>query len=262
MSTVLITGGARRLGREIALYLAKEGWDIALHHNMSRWPSEETVEELRALGVRAQGFRADLSNEEECQALIPAVVKEMGPVTALINNASMFVYDVGESFSYRRFQNHMMVNAAAAVMLTQCFYQHLTEHNEALAAEGESEKSIQGVVVNMLDQKLWNLNHDFLSYTLSKAALKAATEMLARELAPTLRVVGVAPGLTISPASVVDRREFDRMHAMSPLGASSSAEEVAQTIDFVLKNRALTGTSLVVDGGQHLMHLPRDFTRL
>ena len=123
------------------------------------------------------------------------------------------------------------------------------------------EESAQGAVVNVLDQKLWNQNPDFLSYTLSMAALEAANTMLALALAPSVRVVGVAPGLTLT-SHMLSQEKFETLHAMSPLGRSSSSEDIAAAVCFALENRSMTGTTMLVDGGQHLQRFERDFSMM
>jgi NAD(P)-dependent dehydrogenase (short-subunit alcohol dehydrogenase family) len=147
-------------------------------------------------------------------------------------------------------QAHLVANTGAPVLLAQALHAHLVERG----ADGAN-----GVVVNMLDQKLWNQNPDFFSYTLSKAALEAATTMLALALAPQLRVVGVAPGLTITSHMLSDDK-FQQLHRLSPLGRSSTAADVVGAVRFALENRSITGTTLLVDGGQHLMKFDRDFS--
>ena len=144
-------------------------------------------------------------------------------------------------------ERHLRSNTGAPILLAQALHQHL------LAREG------QGAVVNLLDQKLWNLNPDFMSYTLSKAALHAANDMLALALAPRVRVVGVAPGLTLTSHMLSDDK-FAELHRQSPLGRSSTPEDVAAAVVFALTNRSITGTTLLVDGGQHLMRFERDFS--
>jgi NAD(P)-dependent dehydrogenase (short-subunit alcohol dehydrogenase family) len=144
-------------------------------------------------------------------------------------------------------EQHLRANTGAAVLLAQALHAHL----EARGAEG--------AVVNLLDQKLWNMNPDFFSYTLSKAALEAANTMLALALAPRVRVVGVAPGLTLTSHLLTDEK-FAELHRQSPLGRSSTPQDVAATVAFALTNRSITGTTLLVDGGQHLMRFERDFS--
>lgn len=255
MSVVLVTGAARRLGRDVSLALARAGWDVAVHCHHSVAQGAELASELQALGVRAAVFKVDLSDERACRELLPQVADALGPVHAVVNNASQFVYDDAASFSYEMLLAHIKTNTAPAIVLAQALYEMRVKEGSLSAAPS------QGVVVNLLDQKLWNLNPDYLSYTLSKAALRAATEMLAQALAPVVRVVGVAPGLTLPSTEMTDE-EFAKLHQLSPLQQSSTAQDVVQAVCFAISNRALTGTTLLVDGGQHLMPQPRDFSRM
>ena len=236
----LVTGAARRIGREIALDLAAHGWDVAVHHRRSPDDAAHTVADAQALGARAHAFAADLADEAECAALLPAVAAHFGVVDAVVNNASLFEHDDVASFGYAAMERHWRANTAPAIVLAR-----------ALHAAGGA------VVVNLLDQKLWNPNPDHLSYTLSKAALEAATTMLAMALAPQLRVCGVAPGVTMLSGDM-DAAEFAASHRMTPLGRSSTPADVARTVRFVLESPAITGTTLLVDGGQHLQRQPRD----
>jgi len=178
---------------------------------------------------------------------VPAVARHFGALDAVVNNASRFEQDDAHSFTAAALAAHMASNAAAPVLLAQALAQHL---------EG---RGTEGAVVNLLDQKLWNPNPDFFSYTLSKAALEAATTLLAQALAPRVRVVGVAPGLTLT-SHLLSQERFEQLHQLSPLGRSSTPEDVAHAVRFALENRALTGTTLLVDGGQHLMKFDRDFS--
>jgi NAD(P)-dependent dehydrogenase (short-subunit alcohol dehydrogenase family) len=171
----------------------------------------------------------------------------------VVNSASIFEEDEAHNFSHAALLAHMAANTAAPVLLAQGLHLHVQSRADAQAGGS--------CVVNLLDQKLWNLNPDFFSYTLSKAALEAATNMLAMALAPLLRVVGVAPGLTLT-APMLGEEQFKRLHTLSPLGASSRAEDIASAVQFALENRALTGTSLLIDGGQHLMRFERDFSKM
>jgi NAD(P)-dependent dehydrogenase (short-subunit alcohol dehydrogenase family) len=240
---VLVTGAARRIGREIALELAGHGWDVAVHHRdnaASIADAAQTLARLRAAGARAEPFVADLAREAECEALLPAVLARLGRIDAVVNNASLFEHDEVETFSYANLDRHWRANTAPAIVLAR-----------ALHRRGG------GVVVNLLDQKLWNPNPDHLSYTLSKAALEAATTLLAQALAPRVRVCGVAPGVTLH-SGPMDDAEFDASHRMTPLGRSSTAQDVARSVRFLLESPAITGTTLLVDGGQHLQPQPRD----
>ena len=256
LPTVLITGAARRLGREMALALAAAGWQVAVHYRGASDEAQATVADCTKVGrsgARFAAFQADLSDEAATRALLPQVIAHFGAVDAVVNSASLFEHDDATTFSYGAMQAHLAANTGAPVVLAQALHAHLRERGAA-TADGAN-----GVVVNMLDQKLWNQNPDFFSYTLSKAALEAATTMLALALAPQLRVVGVAPGLTITSHLLSDDK-FQQLHRLSPLGRSSTAADVVSAVRFALENRSITGTTLLVDGGQHLMKFDRDFS--
>lgn len=240
----LVTGAARRIGREIALALARDGWDVAVHYASSRDEAQSVVAEIEALGRRAIAVNRDLAVEAGVSSLIPQVAEELGPVGCLVNNASLFEFDQAQDFSGECLARHMRVNLSAPVLLAQ-----------TLAAQ--LKRNEQGVVINLLDQKLWNPNPDFLSYTLSKSALREATVLLAQAHAPRLRVVGVAPGITLLSERQTEAG-FALAHTKTPLGRSSSPADVAGAVVYAARARALTGTCLLVDGGQHLLPSPRD----
>lgn len=247
--TVLVTGSAKRLGREIALTLARAGWQVAVHYRGSADEATQTVADCEQLGVTAAAFDADLADEAAVRALLPRVVAHFGQVDAVVNSAAMFEHDSAASFSYAAMERHLRTNTGAAIVLAQALHGHL------------QERAGDGVVVNLLDQKLWNQNPDFLSYTLSKAALEAANTMLAIALAPDVRVVGVAPGLTLT-SEYLTPEKFEALHKLSPLGRSSTPQDVCGAVKFALENSSITGTTLLVDGGQHLMRFERDFSMM
>jgi NAD(P)-dependent dehydrogenase (short-subunit alcohol dehydrogenase family) len=251
---VLVTGAAKRLGREIALVLARAGWRVAVHYRGSELDAQRTTADCATLTVGSAMFQADLSNEAATRALLPAVVAQMGRIDAVVNCAALFEHDTAQTFSYNAMDAHWRANTAAPILLAQALHAHITERYAAQPAG-----NARGVVVNLLDQKLWNPNPDFLSYTLSKAALEAANTLLGMALAPQLRVVGVAPGLTLTSHMLSDEK-FRALHALSPLGRSSTSEDVCATVLFALTNQSITGTTLLVDGGQHLMKFERDFS--
>ncbi len=244
---VLVTGAGKRLGRAIALGLAKAGWRVAVHYRHSATEAQATASECAALTGGAAAFAADLSEESQVRALFASAQQHMGQLDAVVNSAALFEHDSAVSFGFASMEQHLRSNTGAAIVLAQMLYAHVKQRDSS------------GVVVNMLDQKLWNYNPDFLSYTLSKAALYAANTMLAQALAPQLRVVGVAPGLTLTSHLLSDDK-FAQLHQLSPLGRSSSVEDVVATVLFALTNHSVTGTSLLVDGGQHLMKFERDFS--
>ena len=253
--TVLITGAARRLGRGIALALAAAGWRVAVHYRSSLDDATNTVADCAALTGGAAAFMANLDDEMAVRGLLPSVVQAMGHVDAVVNSASTFEHDTNASFSFYAMEKHMRSNAGAAILLGQALHTHITHRlQDAQPSDGP-----RGVVVNLLDQKLWNQNPDFFSYTLSKAALEAANTMLALGLSPLVRVVGVAPGLTLT-SHLLSAAKFEALHKLSPLGRSSTAQDVASAVLFALQNQSITGTTLLVDGGQHLMRFERDFS--
>ncbi len=270
---VLVTGAAKRLGREIALTLAKHGWRVAVHHRSSEQDAIKTIAELaintpaiaEKEGVNSLNhsnhakFQCDLSDEAAVRALLPQVIAHFGRVDAVVNNAAIFEHDAAATFSYSAMQKHLATNTGATIVLSQALHAHVAGRKNA--GETTAQGDIQGAVVNLLDQKLWNQNPDFFSYTLSKAALEAANTMLAMELAPLVRVIGVAPGLTLTSHMISDAK-FQELHKISPLGRSSTAQDVADAVRFALENRSITGTTLLVDGGQHLMRFARDFSMM
>jgi NAD(P)-dependent dehydrogenase (short-subunit alcohol dehydrogenase family) len=250
---VLVTGASRRIGREVALHLAAAGYSIALHHRGARpdaaAEAHATAAELRhagaSHGVQVECFAADLSDEAACRALVPAVTAHMKRLDAVVNNASAFEYDDPAGFGHAAMALHWRANTAAPVLLTMALHAHLAGCSEV------------GCVVNLSDQKLWNPNPDYFSYTLSKAALQAATVMLAQACAPRLRVVGLAPGVTL-PSGPMTPAEFASAHTQTPLQRSSTPLDIARSVRFLLESPAITGTTLLVDGGQHLLAQPRD----
>jgi NAD(P)-dependent dehydrogenase (short-subunit alcohol dehydrogenase family) len=239
----LVTGAGQRIGRAIALALAGAGWDVAVHHRRSRAQALEVADEIRALGRRAHPIAVDLAEAGQCEALVDACEDALGPVRCLVNNASRFEPDAASDFTAQALDAHMRVNLAAPLWLARRVHARLPDGG--------------GVVVNLLDQKLWNPNPDFFTYTLSKAALEAATGLLARALAPRLRVVGVAPGISL-PAAGQSQAGFEAAHRATPLGRASTPQDIAQAVAFLADAPSITGTTLLVDGGQHLVPTPRD----
>ncbi|MFZ6649634.1 SDR family oxidoreductase [Undibacterium sp. TJN25] len=240
----LVTGAARRIGRSIALAMARRGWDIAVHYGRSAAEADSLVAEITAMGRRAVALHCDLLDETATRQLLPRAMAALGPVSCVVNNASLFEEDNVRSFGQQLMDRHMRANLAAPVLLAQALH--------AATPAGR-----QACVINLLDQKLYNLNPDFLSYTLSKAALQCATTTLAQALAPTVRVVGIAPGITMVSGHQSEA-DFAQAHQVTPLGRSSTPEDIANTVCFVAESPAMTGTTLLVDGGQHLIPLQRD----
>jgi NAD(P)-dependent dehydrogenase (short-subunit alcohol dehydrogenase family) len=243
---VLITGAAKRIGAAIARELADAGYALALHCHRSRVEADALAQELRARGTKVLVCMADLSDEASVKQLIPSIVQELGAITAVVNNASTFEYDNISSFSSATALKHYAVNTIAPLLLARSLHEHLAE-------------GAQGCVINLLDQKLWNMNPDYLSYTLSKAALQTATAALAQALAPRVRVCGVAPGVTLpSSDAALENEAFSAAQGMTPLGKASQPEDIAKAVRYLLSATAVTGTTLLVDGGQHLIAQSRD----
>ena len=244
----LVTGGGRRLGAVIAQMLARHGWGIALHYRQSAAEAETLVQSLNAEGHAAIGCQLSLDaslTPARADQFLDDIEDRLGPVTLIVNNASQFEFDLADSATPDSMRGHHETNLIAPVTLTQALYRRCTRFER------------QGVVINQLDQKLDNPNPDFFSYTLSKAGLLWATRLMAQALAPTLRVVGVSPGITL-PSADQTPEEFQVTHRQTPLGRSSTAEDVAQAVVWLASAPAVTGTHLLVDGGQHLQPAARD----
>ena len=247
-----MTGAAKRLGREIALQFAREGWDVAVHYGRSAQEAAKTVEEIQGLGVKAKVFQADLSDEVEVKNLFKAVSEVFPSLECLVNSASIFEYDRGNSstpLTGKSLSAHMQVNLTAPIVLSQLMF----EYQKSKISNSE----VIPVVIQLLDQKLINLNPDYLSYTLSKAALLTSVELLAMDFAPFIRVVGLAPGISL-PSGDQTIEGFSKAHQMTPLGKSSTPVDVAKAAVFLAESGAITGTTLYVDGGQHLLPSARD----
>ena len=249
----LVTGAARRIGRTIALELASAGFDIALHHRgadaRSLEDAQATARELRAAGARVALLAADFADPAATAALLPAIAGELGRVDAVVNSASRFEYDSPERFDAALLGALTRSNVAAPVELAHA----LATQVRAQPAHARASPC----VVNLLDQKLHNPNPDYFSYTLTKAALAHATVLLAQALAPAVRVCGVSPGITLV-SGPMDEDEFAKAHKLTALGRSSTPEDIARAVRFLVESPAITGVDLAVDGGQHLVGQPRD----
>ncbi len=229
----LVTGGAKRLGRAFIEALAADGHDVIIHYNSSADEAEALASELK--DVRAIALGADLSQPQEAAALIARATDALGPVGVLVNSASIFEQDQLADLGAESFHRHMTANTLAPALLTK-----------ALAGQGLE----RACVVNVLDYKLFNLNADYFSYTLSKTALKTMTEMLAKSLAPNVRVNAIAPGLTLPSAHHSDE-DFERVHDDTPLQQGSTPEDLVAALRFFVNTPSVSGQVLCVDGGQH-----------
>lgn len=239
----VVTGAARRLGAAFAEALAADGWFVRLHHNSSRREAEETAARIVAAGGRCDLAQIELTHPDAAHTLFEHR-GEPGFASLLVNSASLFAFDTPTDVTPESLARLYAVNAAAPVVLSQAFAAQLPE--------GE-----KGLVVNLLDQKLVQLNPDFFAYTMSKAALHAATTMMAQAFAPRVRVNAISPGITL-PSADQTEAEFEIASRTPPLGRGSSPAELVKALRYLVDAEAVTGLNLVVDGGQHLVPAVRD----
>lgn len=246
LRTVLITGGAQRIGRELSLRLAADGWHALVHYRRSRAEADAIVQQIERAGGTADALGADLERPDEVERLADATVdaaaRRGSRLSALINNASLFEYDTLGSLTADRWERHMDVNLRAPIFLTRRFA-------DAVASEG--------CVVNILDNRVEAPNPDYLSYSVAKLGLAAATRTLALALAPKLRVCGVAPGITLVSGGQ-SPEEFAQAHRANPLGRGCTVDQIVLAVRFILAAPALTGQTIVIDGGQSLANPGRD----
>ncbi|MBB1491489.1 SDR family oxidoreductase [Paracoccus sp. MC1862] len=242
----LVTGAAKRLGRAMALALAERGQDVAIHYNGSAEEAEATAAETRAFGVRAQAFHADLLDEDATQSLVPAVTQAMGPLTVLVNNASVFEYDTLATATRESWDRHIGSNLRAPFVLTQAFAAQLPP-----APEQEGEPVAHGLIVNMIDQRVLKPTPAFMTYSLAKAGLWALTRTSAQALAPHVRVNAIGPGPTMQGARQSEDH-FARQRAGTILQRGADAGDIVRALLYLLDARAVTGQLICVDGGQHL----------
>jgi NAD(P)-dependent dehydrogenase (short-subunit alcohol dehydrogenase family) len=238
----LITGGAQRIGRAIALALAEAGFAIALHCHTSVAAAETTCADIRNAGGRCVVLRADLANEAEVVRLLPQAIAAVGPIGVLVNNASPFERDEWHDATRTSWDAHIEPGLRAPFVLMQHF---------ARALPGDAE----GVVVNMLDQRVWSITPHFVSYTVAKAGLWALTQSMALALAPRIRVNGIGPGPAL-PNTRQTEQQFARQSASVPLGHGTGPDEIARAVLAILALPAMTGQMLALDGGQHLQWQP------
>jgi NAD(P)-dependent dehydrogenase (short-subunit alcohol dehydrogenase family) len=238
MSVVLITGAAKRLGRAIALKLARSGYDIAIHYRASKSEADSLAAEVKAMGRRAALVEAELSNESEVETIVPRATAALGVLTALVNSASVFEDDRVETATRISWDKHIATNLRAPLVLVQGFAKQLPADRE-------------GAVVNLIDQAVLNLTPQFLSYTVSKAGLWTLTQTLAQALAPRIRVNAVAPGPSLK-APRQSQANFDAHVKATLLQRPSAPEDIAEAVHYLLSAKAVTGQMIAVDSGQHL----------
>lgn len=236
--TALITGAAKRIGRTIALHLAEAGYAIAIHHNHSGTDATTLADDIAQKGGRTALVQADLSDPLAVEGMIDQAVDQLGPVTLLVNNASLFEKDEATDFNLTSWNKHQNINLLAPLILAR-------EMANALPTDRK------GAIVNIIDQRVWKLTPQFFSYTLSKAGLHTATTTLAQALAPRIRVNAVGPGPTLGNERQ-DPADFEKQSKSVMLGRGPSPREIADAVLFLASAESITGQMIAVDGGQHL----------
>lgn len=234
----LVTGAGQRLGQAMALELAAHGYRVALHYNTSKTAAEETAQIIADSGGEAVIFQADLSQEEDTENLAEAVLEQLGPLGVLVNNAATFVRDEWDDTTRESWDLHMKPNLRAPYVLSQALGRALPQDRG-------------GLIVNLLDQRVWNLTPHFISYTLSKSGLWTLTRTLALALAPRIRVNAIGPGPTL-PSPNQTREQFNAQVRKVPLRRGPDMDELRNTLSYLLTARSVTGQMIALDGGQHL----------
>jgi len=234
----LVTGAGTRIGRAIALDLGRRGWDVAVHYRSSAGEADAVVAEIAASGGRAAALRADLRNETETAGLVPAATAALGPLGLLVNSAAVFFMDTAADATRESWDDHIETNLRAPLVLIQAFAAALPDDTA-------------GNVVNIIDQRVWNLTPYFLSYTVSKAGLWTLTQTLALALAPRIRVNAIGPGPTLrSPRQ--SEEQFARHWDSLPLRRPTDPAEIAEAVRFIVSAPALTGQMIALDAGEHM----------
>ena len=236
--TLLVTGGGQRIGRAICLAMAKNGWQVAVHYNNSLVEANNVVNEITDSGNIALAVQADLMDEEAASSLISNISDKLSPVTAVINNASVFDSDTVESVTKDSWDRHLAINLRAPFLLTQSLEKNLN-------------KDQNGNIINILDQRVENLTPYFTSYTVSKSALWTLTKTTAAALAPNIRVNAIGPGPTL-PSMRQSQSQFEKQVSLTPLAVQVKLEEICRAVKFILATRSMTGQLLSIDSGQHL----------
>lgn len=243
----LVTGAARRLGRAMALHLAGRGYDVAVHYAGSAEDAEAVAEDVRKAGRIAATLQADLLREEDMASLVPRAVAELGgPLSVLVNNASIFEYDTIGSATAETWFRHFGSNLRAPFVLTQAFAAQAPAPGTM-----DGEPIATGLVVNMIDQRVLKPTPEFMTYSLAKQGLWALTRTAAQALAPAIRVNAIGPGPTLRGARQ-SAEHFARQRAATILRRGADAEDICAALDYLLGAKAVTGQLICVDGGQHL----------
>lgn len=243
----LVTGAGDRLGRAMALKLGDLGYDVAVHFAQSQKGAEETVAQLEAAGVQATALQADLLDLDQTEALVDRAVSALGPLSVLINNASIFEYDNLETATRETWDRHLGSNLRAPFILTQAFAAQAQSAKDD--ARGEAEA--QSVVINMIDQRIRKLTPEFMTYTIAKYGLWGFTQTAARALAPHVRVNAIGPGPTLQGGRQ-SAEHFESQRRATILERGSNPEDIVSAVEYIISSPSLTGQLLCIDGGQHL----------
>ena len=234
----LVTGAGQRIGRAIVFDLARAGWSVAVHYHHSADEARNLIKEVTDAGGEAVAVPADLGIEEQASALLPAAEATIGPIVCLINNASTFESDTIKTATRETWDAHLEVNLRAPFLLSQAFHKALPD-------------GAHGNIINIIDQRVWNLTPDFTTYTLSKAGLWGLTQILARALAPAVRVNGIGPGPTLQSVHQ-SADDFAEEWKVMPLARQVQPADICRAVRFILKSPAVTGQMIAVDAGQHM----------
>ncbi len=244
----LVTGAGKRLGAAMALYLAGRGYDVAVHYASSQDDADAVAAQITALGRRAIALKADLLIEAETETLVARATDALGgPLTLLVNNASIFEYDSIQSATRKSWDRHVESNLRAPFVLTQAF----AAQAPSAIPDANGEMMAQAMILNMIDQRVLKLTPEFMSYTIAKMGLWALTQTSAQALAPHIRVNAIGPGPTLQGAHQ-SLAHFTRQRASTVLQRGANSADITAALGFFLDAPAVTGQLICVDGGQHL----------
>jgi NAD(P)-dependent dehydrogenase (short-subunit alcohol dehydrogenase family) len=244
MKGALVTGAGARIGRALAMALAEDGFFVFVHYNRSAEGARQTVADIRAKGGKARAVRADLASARQAEALVGRCAAPGVKLVCAVNNASIFELDRAPTATAASFDRHMAINTRAPLLISQALARQLP-------------RGCSGLIVNIEDQKLFNLNPDFLTYTVSKIGLHGLTHMLAQALAPRVRVMGIAPGLTLQGLHQNAAR-FAEQHVANPLAVGVTTDDLVRALRYIVATPSVSGDTLIVDSGEHLTGRPRD----
>lgn len=244
MKGIIVTGGAKRIGKHLCESLANDGWYVFIHYQTSQTAAELLEENINKAGGHARAIYADLSEPAECNRLIDECFEINNNIYGLVNNASNFTYNDFETVDSAQMISDFKLNSIAPLLLSRNFSKHFTGDNS-------------GCIVNLLDNKIWHPNPDYFSYTVSKSALAALTHMCAKALMNKVRVAGIAPGITLVSGEQSEKN-FQLAHKMNPLGQGCTPEQIYLALKFILNTLSYNNDIITIDGGENLAPHDRD----